>query len=247
MDLELPVKLPPPCTWAHTTLISGENLEGQAGTGNIGREWWNVWGECKEECEWCSNVTPPHAALLRWSTHLLTAFAWPGPVRLTAKERREQNSKFFKKWRWSYFKLWSQDFNCPCYACGRLECQAELMIFLRNWEDNPTLQTASSASRTWAEVPAERLCWMLTSGCIQPSAAFFSNLKKWRLSPYCDFHSVSSQSFEMVEPVHLDEAEVVCSQSKLQIYAEFLQVPSKQMTEQERPYCYCSWKDVLSL
>lgn len=39
--------------------------------------------------------------------------------------------------------------------------------------------------------------------------------------------TVSSRSFETAEPVHLGDAEVVCSQSELQIYAEFLQVASK--------------------
>lgn len=44
---------------------------------------------------------------------------------------------------------------------------------------------------------------------------------------FCGCHSVSSQSFETVEPFHLDEAEVDVSQSDLQIYAKFLQVSWK--------------------
>lgn len=74
----------------YLTLLSGENLEGQAVTGNIGWEYplRKMWGKWKEDCERCSNVIPPHTALPRWCTRLLTAFAWPGPVWLTIKERR---------------------------------------------------------------------------------------------------------------------------------------------------------------
>ena len=39
---------------------------------------------------------------------------------------------------------------------------------------------------------------------------------------YCGFHLVSLQSFEAVEPFHLDEAEVLSSQRELQFYAKFL-------------------------